>query len=69
MQSPTKRFAVPREVVPWKPPTAGLFKINFDGAIFENLALAGLGIVIRRARDDHCRPWPANPTAQYGRHG
>lgn len=25
----------------------GRFKMNFDGAIFENLALAGLGIVIR----------------------
>ena len=31
----------------WQPPGAGLFKINFDGAVFEDRKLAGLGIVIR----------------------
>lgn len=34
------------EEIKWKPPGAGLFKINFDGAVFEELALAGLGVVI-----------------------
>ena len=31
----------------WKPPGAGLFKINFNGAVFADRSLAGLGIVIR----------------------
>lgn len=28
-------------------PIAGVFKINFNGAIFENMAIAGLGVVVR----------------------
>ena len=31
----------------WQPPGAGLFKINFDGAVFEDRKLAGLDTVIR----------------------
>ena len=31
----------------WQPPGAGLFKISFDGAVFEDRKLAGLDIVIR----------------------
>lgn len=38
---------MPREVVRWKPSSAGRYKINFDEDIFKNLALAGLAIVIR----------------------
>ena len=34
----------------WKPPSPGLFKINFDGATFEYLNQAGIGVVIR---DEH----------------
>nr|POF23153.1 putative ribonuclease h protein [Quercus suber] len=41
------RLPIPQEKVKWKPPGAGLFKINFDGAVFEDKSLAGLGIVIR----------------------
>ena len=41
------RFAIPRMEVRWKPPGAGLFKINFDGAVFMDRSLAGLGIIIR----------------------
>ena len=41
------RSAIPRVEARWKPPGAGLFKINFDGAVFEDRLLAGLGIVIR----------------------
>ena len=39
-------YAIPRVEVRWKPPGTGLFKINFDGAVFEDRALVGLGIVI-----------------------
>ena len=31
----------------WSPPDEGLYKINFDGAIFEDQACVGLGVVIR----------------------
>ena len=31
----------------WKPPDAGHFKINFDGAIFRNENRCGIGVVIR----------------------
>ena len=47
MQDIPTRSAIPRVEVRWKPPGAGLFKINFDGAVFEDRLLAGLGIVIR----------------------
>ena len=35
------------EDIRWKPPTYGLYKINFDGALFANQACAGLTVVIR----------------------
>ena len=41
------RSAIPRVEARWKPPGAGLFKINFKGAVFADRSLAGLGIVIR----------------------
>ena len=47
MQRPCAKLSCPRDVVRWKPPSTGLFKINFDGTTFDNLALAGLGVVIR----------------------
>ena len=31
----------------WKPPNADLVKVNFDGAIFEDLRAAGIGVAIR----------------------
>ena len=36
-----------RNHVRWKPPDHGLYKINYDGAIFAQQARAGIGIVIR----------------------
>ena len=31
----------------WKPPNSGLYKINFNGALFLDQGCAGLGVVIR----------------------
>ena len=36
-----------RNHVRWKPPDQGLYKINYDGAIFAQQARAGIGVVIR----------------------
>ena len=47
MQKLHPRRNVPREVVKWSPPTEGLYKVNFDGTIFEDQAFVGLGVVIR----------------------
>ena len=41
----------PREEVVWKPPLMGLYKVNFDGATFESLNQAGIGVVIRDEHD------------------
>ncbi|KAK9994129.1 hypothetical protein SO802_023832, partial [Lithocarpus litseifolius] len=35
------------EDICWKPPDYGLYKINFDGALFADQASAGLAVVIR----------------------
>ena len=31
----------------WRPPPVGLLKVNFDGALFVEENIAGLGIIIR----------------------
>ncbi|XP_030923046.1 uncharacterized protein LOC115949925 [Quercus lobata] len=36
-----------RNHVRWKPPDQGLYKVNYDGAIFAQQARAGIGVVIR----------------------
>ena len=41
------QVAARSEDIRWKPPTYGLYKINFDGALFADQACAGLGVVIR----------------------
>ena len=38
---------VSRTRLPWTPPSAGFYKLNFDGAVFENSGRAGLGVVVR----------------------
>ena len=32
--------------VKWRPPLAGLFKVNFDGALFAEENIVGLGVII-----------------------
>ena len=36
----------------WIPPTEGEFKTNFDGAIFEENNIAGIGIIVRNSRGE-----------------
>ena len=36
-----------RNHVRWKPPDQGLYKVNYDGAIFAQQARASIGVVIR----------------------
>ena len=31
----------------WHPPQEGMYKANFDAALFDGLGMAGLGIVVR----------------------
>ena len=47
VQKQLPRNKIQRGETRWKPPNPGIYKINFDGAIFEDSALAGLGVVIR----------------------
>ena len=43
----TQRTNLPPNRVAWTPPPDGYVKINFDGAIFNDINKAGLGVVIR----------------------
>ncbi|XP_050289981.1 uncharacterized protein LOC126728155 [Quercus robur] len=38
---------VPKEVIKWSPPDESVYKINFNGAVFEEQGSAGLGVVVR----------------------
>ena len=43
----TQRVNPPPNRVAWTPPPDGCVKINFDGATFNDINKAGLGVVIR----------------------
>ena len=47
VQSVNPRMAVRRMDLRWKPPDSGVYKINFDGALFLEQRCAGLGVVVR----------------------
>ena len=47
MQARPSRLPGQRTQQRWRRPGAGVYKINFDGAIFESTARAGLGVVVR----------------------
>ncbi|GMY05131.1 putative ribonuclease h protein [Fagus crenata] len=42
-----KSNRTPRTVIPWSPPPLGLYKTNFDGAVFQDTQEAGIGVIIR----------------------
>ena len=43
MNKKARRVVNHSEDLQWKPPNYGLYKINFDGALFDDQASAGLG--------------------------
>lgn len=47
--SSNKKVIVPklRRSIIWRPPIAGTFKVNFDGAFSNSFSLAGVGIIVR----------------------
>ena len=47
VQKQPLRQLVPREVVKRSPPAENVYRVNFDGAVFEDQACAGLGVVVR----------------------
>ena len=47
MQKKDTRVVEHNEDLRWKLPDFGLYKINFDGALFADQGSAGLGVVMR----------------------
>ena len=40
------------DVIAWRPPKAGWYKVNTDGATFEDIKCCGVGEVIRNERGE-----------------
>ena len=47
VQDSPSRTSVQRMRQNWMPPDLGVYKLNFDDAIFEDSTRAGLGVVVR----------------------
>ena len=47
VQPVNPRMAVRSMDLCWKPPDSGVYKVNFDGALFLEQRCAGLGVVVR----------------------
>ncbi|XP_050254643.1 uncharacterized protein LOC126700507 [Quercus robur] len=47
VQSMNPRMAVRSMDLRWKPPDSGVYKVNFDGALFLEQRCASLGVVVR----------------------
>ena len=47
VQKKGNRIVDHSEGLRWKPPDSGLYKINFDDALFADQGSAGIGVVIR----------------------
>ena len=47
VQPMNSRMAIQSMDLRWKPPDSGVYKINFDGALFLEQRCAGLGVVVR----------------------
>ena len=45
--TPSESLKNPRPATSWSPPTLGLYKENFDGAVFQDTHEARLGVIIR----------------------
>lgn len=42
----------PKENVKWQPPKEGMYKMNYDGAVFTDLGEAGIRVIVRDARGE-----------------
>ena len=45
-EEPRNQIMVPH-LTHWLPPSPSVYKVNFDGATFSDIATAGLGVVVR----------------------